>query len=240
MLVAITGHDIALLVNGVQYGEDVGVLIQIDMTDDNLVSLHLLIKEIDGVDRLRLMDSRGNEFVGDDIQDMLSIGGVISNYFRVNFDIDDIAADIATISGPIYRLPSSGRFDPVGFSYNPNQISYQPAMSRMSEGDEFAVFVNGLYVLNRLERSGSTLVYRTYILPCNPAVDDSGLVFGYEGSYNTGFNITVSESCQGELSTGLLSDWWSQLGVVPLPYQFEQVVYYTDSMRLMPLLFVEY
>lgn len=214
---------------------------RVEMTEENHVELCMPTIEIDGVEYMQLMDSRGKEFVGESVLDVKNIGGALSNYFRaMGFEIDDIWSEPVEISKPFFRLPSNGSFEPAGYSYSGEQISYVPVMSRMSEGDEFAVFVNGLYVLNRLERSGSTLVYRTYILPCSPAVEDSGLVYGYEGGYNTGFDIDVSESCQGELSTGLLSDWWSQLGVEPLPYQFEQVVYYTDSMRLMPLLFVEY
>lgn len=221
-----------------QYGEDVGVLTQVDMIGNNQVGLYLAIKEINGVDHLRLMDSQGNEFVGGPIANIQAIGGALSNYLRaMGLDIDDIASDYATISEPLFRLPSSGRFDPVGFRYSGNQISYTPVMSRMSEGDEFAVFVSGVYVLNRLERSGSTLVYRTYVLPCNPAVQDSGLVYGYEGSYNTGFDIKDTISCDGNLPNHALSDWWNES---ELPHQFEQRVYYTDRIRLMPLLFIEY
>lgn len=241
-LVAITGHDIALLVNGVQYGEDVGVLTKVYIPEDGQVEICMTTKQIDGTNHLRLMDSQGKEFVGDLMSGGLqNIGGAISNFFRaMGYGIDDVYSQETEISGPIFRLPSNGNFEPAGFRYGGNQISYVPPMSRMSEGDEFAVFVNGLYVLNRLERAGSTLVYRTYVLPCNPAVEDSGLLYSYQGSYNTGFNIDVSESCEGNLSAGALSDWWYQLGVEPLPYQFEQRVYYTDRMRLMPLLFIEY
>lgn len=241
MLVAITGHDIALLVNGVQYGEDVGVLMQVFMPEAGHVELALAVSGIDGVYYLQLMDSQGNEFVGGAITEYESLGGALSNYFRaMGFAIDDVYTETPDMSYPLFRLPSNGSFEPAWFSYSAEQIGHQPAMSRMSEGDEFAVFVDGLYVLNRLERSGSTLVYRTYVLPCNPAVENAGLEFGYVGSYNQGFEIDDTTSCDGQIITGLLSDWWSQPGVVPLPYQFEQVVYYTDSMRLMPLLFVEY
>lgn len=211
------------------------------MSEDNLLEVCMAITEIDGVLHLRLMDSVGNEFVGDDIDTIRGIGEAISNYFRaMGFEIDDIYFDTTGLTNPLFRLPSNGNFEPAGFRYSGNQISYHPVMSRMSEGDEFAVFVNGLYVLNRLERSGSTLVYRTYILPCNPAVDDAGLVYGYDGDYQGGFNIQETISCVENIRDHSLSDWWDQLGVVPLPYQFEQRVYYTNSMRLMPLLFVEY
>lgn len=239
-MVAITGHDIALLVNGVQYGEDVGVLMKVYMPEEDLVELIIATTRIDNINYFLLMDSQGNQYVGD-ANAGVNIGGAVSNYFRaMGFVIDDVYFEDVDLSYPLFRLPSSGRFDPVGFNYAGNQPSYVPVMSRMSEGDEFAVFVNGIYVLNRLERSGSTLVYRTYILPCNPAVEDSGLAFGYVGSYNNGFEINVSETCFSDMSANALADWWDQLGVEPLPYQFERVVYYTGSMRLMPLLFVEY
>lgn len=125
--------------------------------------------------------------------------------------------------------------DIFGMQFEGDQSAYSDALSEMQVGDKLALLANGVYIENELVQDGDTPVYRTHVLPCFPKENESALAYSYQ-------DTTVGDSvlCDTNVVEGVLSDYWSRLGLPPLPYPFEEDCLYMKYPILLPQYFIEF